>query len=111
MIVPTCPKKLFAQGPRKKYVDIVTDALHASSSDLITWNTLHDEATVDREYSQAMDIDPALQAMIDQSLQSSASAASPPFHISAPPSSSTLTGFKGSYASTSPEAPPKESFS
>ena len=38
VIVPTCPKKLFAQGPRKKYVDIVTDALqlHASSSDLIT---------------------------------------------------------------------------
>ena len=40
VIVPTCPKKLFAQGPRKKYVDIVTDTLHASSSDLITWNTL-----------------------------------------------------------------------
>ena len=35
-----CPKKLFALGPRKKYVDIVTDTLHASSSDLITWNTL-----------------------------------------------------------------------
>ena len=33
-------KKLFAQGPRQKYVDIVTDTLHASSSDLITWNTL-----------------------------------------------------------------------
>ena len=28
------------QGPRLKYVDIVTDTLHASSSDLITWNTL-----------------------------------------------------------------------
>ena len=40
VLVPTCPKKLFAQGPRKKYVDIVTDTLHASSSDLITWNTL-----------------------------------------------------------------------
>ena len=40
VIVPTCPKKLFALGPRKKYVDIVTDTLHASSSDLITWNTL-----------------------------------------------------------------------
>ena len=40
MVVPTCPKKLFAVGPRKKYVDIVTDTLHASSSDLITWNTL-----------------------------------------------------------------------
>ena len=25
--VPTCPKKLFALGPRKKYVDIVTDTL------------------------------------------------------------------------------------
>ena len=40
VIIPTCPKKLFAQGPRHKYVDIVTDTLHASSSDLITWNTL-----------------------------------------------------------------------
>ena len=35
MAVPTCPKKLFALGPRKKYVDIVTDTLHASSSDLL----------------------------------------------------------------------------
>ena len=34
VLVPTCPKKLFAQGPRQKYVDIVTDTLHASSSDL-----------------------------------------------------------------------------
>ena len=40
LIAPTCPKKLFAKGPRKKYVDIVTNTLHASSSDLITWNTL-----------------------------------------------------------------------
>ena len=40
VLVPTCPRKLFAQGPRLKYVDIVTDTLHASSSDLITWNTL-----------------------------------------------------------------------
>ena len=40
IVVPTCPRKMFEQGPRKKYVDIVTDALHASSSDLITWNTL-----------------------------------------------------------------------
>ena len=40
MIIPTCPKKLFAQGPRQKYVDIVTETSHASSSDLITWNTL-----------------------------------------------------------------------
>ena len=40
VLVPTCPKKLFSQGPRHKYVDIVTDTLHASSSDLITWNTL-----------------------------------------------------------------------
>ena len=40
IIVPTCPRKLFEQGPRKKYVDIATDTLHASSSDLITWNTL-----------------------------------------------------------------------
>ena len=40
VVVPTCPKKLFVLGPRKKYVDIVTDTLHASSSDLITWNTL-----------------------------------------------------------------------
>ena len=40
VIVPTCPRKMFAQGPRLKFVDIVTDTLHASSSDLITWNTL-----------------------------------------------------------------------
>ena len=40
VLVPTCPKKLFSQSPRQKYVDIVTDTLHASSSDLITWNTL-----------------------------------------------------------------------
>ena len=40
VIIPTCPKRLFAQGPRQKYVDIVTDTIHASSSDLITWNTL-----------------------------------------------------------------------
>ena len=40
VIVPTCPRKMFAGGPRLKYVDIVTDTLHASSSDLIVWNTL-----------------------------------------------------------------------
>ena len=40
MLVPTCPNKLFSQGPTQKYVDVVTDTLHASSSDLITWNTL-----------------------------------------------------------------------
>ena len=39
-LVPTCPKKMFIQGPRLKYIDIVTGALHASSSDLIVWNTL-----------------------------------------------------------------------
>ena len=31
---------MFMQGPRLKYVDIVTDTLHASSSYLITWKTL-----------------------------------------------------------------------
>ena len=40
VLVRTCPKKMFVQGPRLKYIDIVTDTLHASSSDLITWNTL-----------------------------------------------------------------------
>ena len=40
VLVPTCPRKMFAQGPRLKYVDIVTDTLHASSSDLIVWNSL-----------------------------------------------------------------------
>ena len=40
VLVPTCPRKMFMQGPRLKYIDIVTDTLHASSSDLITWNTL-----------------------------------------------------------------------
>ena len=38
--MPTCLRKLFEEGPRHKCVDIVTDTLHASSSDLITWNTL-----------------------------------------------------------------------
>ena len=33
MIVPTCPEKLFATSPWKEYGDIVTDTLHASSSD------------------------------------------------------------------------------
>ena len=40
ILVSTCPKKMFMQGPRLKYIDIVTDTLHASSSDLITRNTL-----------------------------------------------------------------------
>ena len=40
VLVPTCPKKMFSQGPRLKYIDIVTDTVHASSSDLIMWNTL-----------------------------------------------------------------------
>ena len=40
LLIPTCPRKLFAQGVRLKYVDIATDTLQASSSDLITWNTL-----------------------------------------------------------------------
>ena len=51
-------------------------------------------------------IDPALQAMIDQSSQPSASAACQSRHTSAQSSSNMLTGFKGSYASTSPDAPP-----
>ena len=57
VIVPTCPKKVFAQGPRKKYVDIVTDTLHASSSDLITWNTLVMMKQQGRQHSQTMDRD------------------------------------------------------
>ena len=40
VLVPTCPKKMFMQGPRLKYIDIVTDTLHAPPPDLITWNTL-----------------------------------------------------------------------
>ena len=55
---------------------------------------------------QPVHIDPALQAMIDQSSQPSASAACQPCPASAQSSSSMLTGFKGSYASTSPDAPP-----
>ena len=39
LLIPTC-LRLFAQGVRLKYVDVFTDTLHASSSDLITWNTL-----------------------------------------------------------------------
>ena len=37
--MPAFLRALFAEGPRH-YVDIVTDTLHASSSDLIIWNTL-----------------------------------------------------------------------
>ena len=40
LLFPHVLGSLFEQVPRKKYVDIVTDTLHASSSDLITWNTL-----------------------------------------------------------------------
>ena len=55
VIVPTCPKKLFSQGPRQKYVDIVTDTIHASSSDLITWNNLgYDQAVVDQHHTKTM---------------------------------------------------------
>ena len=38
ILIPTFPGKLFEQGTRHE--DIVTDTLHTSSSDLITWNTL-----------------------------------------------------------------------
>ena len=58
VLVPTCPKKMFIQGPRLKYIDIVTDTLHASSSDLITWNTLvtcHDEVEMDRRDPKSVD--------------------------------------------------------
>ena len=181
-----CPKKLFAQGPRKKYVDIVTDTLRASSSDLITWNTLvmmklqwidsiprewieittqsleawkvrdeqspflpdnrrgyarvtpialsklgapdstvlmlseyplhglglYDDLETCEQYSghawsnwttkavQPAHIDSASQAMIDQSSKQGVHAASQPSHISAQSTSSTTTGFKGSYASS-----------
>ena len=56
--------------------------------------------------AQPAHIDPALQAMIDQSSQQSANAASQSSHISAPSISSTTIGLKGSYASTFPSAPP-----
>ena len=192
VLVPTCPKKLFAQGPRQKYVDIVTDTLHASSSDLITWNTLvmmklnwiesiprqwieittqsleawqvrdekppflpdnrrgyarvtpvalskvgvpHTRIFASDEYplhglglyenlesweqysgyiwstwttktAQPMHIDPALQAMIDQSFQTDSSATGQTYHVNVPSSSSTMTGLKGSHVSSSFDAPP-----
>ena len=192
MLVPTCPKKLFSQGPRPKYVDIVTDTLHASSSDLITWNTLvmikmkwietiprawleittqsleawkqrdekppfltdnrrgyarvtpvslskvgvpngrilvMDEYPLDGlglyedfepwgQYSgyvwsnwttkkaQPVHIDPALQAMIDQSLQTDSSAAGRTYHVSIPSSSDPTVEFKGSQLPSSNDAPP-----
>ena len=40
IVVPTCPRKMFEQGPKEKYVDNFTDTLHAPSSDLITWTTV-----------------------------------------------------------------------
>ena len=179
---------------RKKYVDIVTDTLHASSPDLIliTWNTLvmmklqwidsiprewieittqsleawkardeqspflpdnrrgyarvtpialsklgipdsavlmlseyplqglglYDDLETCEQYSgyvwsnwttktvQPAHIDSALQAMIDQSSRQGVNAASQPSHTSAQPTSSTTTGFKGSYASSFPTASP-----
>ena len=51
---------------------------------------------------QPAHIDSALQAMIDQSSKQGVKAASQPSHISAPTTSSTTTGLKGSYASTFP---------
>ena len=55
---------------------------------------------------QPAHIDSALQAMIDQSSRQGASAAGEPSRISDPSTLSTTTGFKGSYASTFPSAPP-----
>ena len=192
VLVPTCPKKLFSQGPRQKYVDIVTDTLHASSSDLITWNTLimikmksisciprswieittqsleawkqRDEmspflpdnrrgyarvtpvalshvgvpntgilemdqyplhglglyedlepwgqysgyvwSTWTTRKAQPMHIDPALQAMIDQSPQTDPKPAGQTYQGAAPSSSDTTTGFKGSQLPVSNDAPP-----
>ena len=192
VLVPTCPKKLFSQGPRQEYVDIVTDTLHASSSDLITWNTLvmikmkwidclprtwleiamqaleawkqRDEKppflpdnrrgsarvtpvalskagvpdtrlfVMDQyplhglglyedlepwgQYSgyvwsnwttkkaQPVHIDPALQAMIDQSLQTDSKTAGQTYEGNVSSSSDTATGFKGSQLLVSNEAPP-----
>ena len=54
---------------------------------------------------QPTHIDPALQAMIDRSLQPSTGATSQPSSIGAP-TLSTSTGFKGSYASSSAVATP-----
>ena len=55
MLVPTCPKKLFATGPRKKYVDIVTDTLRASSFDHLEY-PCHDKlnwvSSIPREWGQ-----------------------------------------------------------
>ena len=187
---PDVPKEAFAQGPRQKYVDIVTDTLHASSSDLITWNTLvmmklnwieniprqwieittqsleawktKDEvspflpdnrrgyarvtpvalskigvpnsgvlaldqypglglyenfesweqytgyiwSTWTTKEAQAVHVDSALQAMIDQSLQMDSSQAGHMYSVGAPSSSSMMIEFKGSYVSSSFVTPP-----
>ena len=55
---------------------------------------------------QPVHIDPALQAMIDQSTQPSAAPASPPSRISTQSTSSTAAGFKGSYTSAVATASP-----
>ena len=55
---------------------------------------------------QPVHIDPALQAMIDQSTQPGAAAAGPPSHISTQSTSSTAAGFKGSYTSAVTTATP-----
>ena len=55
---------------------------------------------------QPAHIDPALQAMIDQSSQQKTSATNQPSHTSVPSTSSTAAGLKGSYAESFPSAPP-----
>ena len=52
-----------------------------------------------------MHVDPALQAMLDQSLQQGAATASQTICISASATSSKTSELKGSYASTFPSAP------
>ena len=37
---PNMSEEALCFGSKKEYVDIVTDTLHASSSNLLTWNTL-----------------------------------------------------------------------
>ena len=55
---------------------------------------------------QPVHIDPALQALIDKSSSPVVPAANPPSYFSAQSSTSTATGFKGSYASVDAEETP-----
>ena len=61
---------------------------------------------LDNKEAQPVHIDPALPAMINQSLQIDSSTAGQTYHVNVPSSSDTVIGFKGSQLPSSNDAPP-----